>query len=28
VAGTVAAIYVKKGDRITPAETLVDIRQG
>lgn len=28
VDGTVRGIFVKKGDRITPAETLVDIQQG
>jgi pyruvate carboxylase subunit B len=28
VSGTVTGIFVKKGDRITPAETLVDIQQG
>jgi pyruvate carboxylase subunit B len=28
VDGTVVGIFVKKGDRITPAETLVDIQQG
>ncbi len=27
VSGTVAGIFVKKGDRITPSETLVDIQQ-
>lgn len=26
VSGTVASVYVKKGDRITPSETLVDIQ--
>lgn len=28
VSGKVAGVFVKKGDRITPAETLVDIQQG
>lgn len=27
VSGTVAGVFVKKGDRITPSETLVDIQQ-
>ena len=26
VSGTVMSVYVKKGDRITPSETLVDIQ--